>query len=539
VATAPSIGRGDRDSAATTTNELYRRFGGPIFGYCLSQLRSREEAEDAVQQTFLNALRGLQRGTETRAEQAWLFKIAHNVCNARRMSSGRRLRLETPNDFEVLQEIIPSPTRGDALELIGIEDALEAMPENQRRAILMREWQGLSYREIASELRLSQSSVEMLIFRARRTLAAALEKPEFPKTQLARLRNTVGVGPLIAAIKSFLAGGVAVKTVAVTVAVGTVGVTATELEHHRLMAKHPRAVAAAMTRVRLPAHARLGSTAGSLLTAGAVARARDGGAGLEVFAARRVGGGVQAVAGVFTSVARIAPEAAAQPTVLVEASAPPVAVHDRQGGNADSAAQPAAVQQPSPQPASPQQAAPQQAAPQPSSAPQPSVQQPVSQPAADRSKPAPANGGGNDDGGGDHTKTAPAPGGGSDAKQQEHAKTTSSDEHGGDKHDGGHQGILSAQTSAPVVPTQPLTAQPQAAPPQPALPQPAPPQPAVTQPAVPQVTPPVVSAPTQQQNPPAERETHGNGNNRGGQGDHGSKGKGGEGKGRDEGDDQG
>ena len=49
------------------------------------------------------------------------------------------------------------------------------MPENQRRAILLREWQGLSYREIAAELELSQAAVETLIFRARRSLASTLE----------------------------------------------------------------------------------------------------------------------------------------------------------------------------------------------------------------------------------------------------------------------------------------------------------------------------------------------------------------------------
>src|SRR5712691_5242227 len=147
LATVPDIGRGDADVIANATHELYRRYGGPIYAYCLSQLRSREEAEDAVQTTFMNAFRGLQRGTTTHAEQAWLFKIAQNVCLARRSSSGRRLRVESPNDFEVLQEIVPSPARNGALELIGLEDALEAMPENQRRAILLREWQGLSYRE--------------------------------------------------------------------------------------------------------------------------------------------------------------------------------------------------------------------------------------------------------------------------------------------------------------------------------------------------------------------------------------------------------
>ena len=51
------------------------------------------------------------------------------------------------------------------------------MPEQQRRAILLREWQGLSYREVAKELDVSQAAVETLIFRARRSLAAGLEQP--------------------------------------------------------------------------------------------------------------------------------------------------------------------------------------------------------------------------------------------------------------------------------------------------------------------------------------------------------------------------
>lgn len=162
---------------AEATHRLYLRYGRQIHAYCLHHLRSREEAEDAVQTTFLNAFRGLQGGTTPLSEQAWLYKIAHNVCLARLSSSSRRLRLESPNDFELLQELVPAEASGDGLELMGLEDALEKMPEKQRRAILLREWQGLSYREIAAEMSLTQGAVEMLIFRARRTLAQALEQP--------------------------------------------------------------------------------------------------------------------------------------------------------------------------------------------------------------------------------------------------------------------------------------------------------------------------------------------------------------------------
>jgi RNA polymerase sigma factor (sigma-70 family) len=182
-----------------------------------------------VQTTFMNAFRGLKRGIVPDAEQAWLFKIAENVCLSRRRSTWRRGRVESPNDLEVLQEIVPS--RGSRTdELIGLEDALEAMPENQRRAILLREWQGLSYREIADELAISQAAVETLIFRARRTLAQGLEdSPSSKRRVLSRSANGFSAGSLVAALKSALTGGAAVKAVAVAVAAGTATVAATQV----------------------------------------------------------------------------------------------------------------------------------------------------------------------------------------------------------------------------------------------------------------------------------------------------------------------
>src|SRR5207302_903468 len=95
------------------------------------------------------------------------------------------------------------------LELMGLDEALEQMPENQRRAILLREWQGLSYREIASELELSQGAVEMLIFRARRTLASALEEPAAPKRRIGKAKTGFSFGSLIAALKGLVSAGVA------------------------------------------------------------------------------------------------------------------------------------------------------------------------------------------------------------------------------------------------------------------------------------------------------------------------------------------
>ena len=224
MAAVPSRGRAERverpaEPGCDATRSLYERFSAQIMGYCLHQLGSREEAEDAVQTTFMNALRGLRRGIVPEVESAWLFKIAHNVCLSRRRSTWRRGKVEAPNNLEVLQEVVPAQERLSD-ELIRLPEVLEEMPESQRRAILLREWQGLSYREIADELGLSQSAVETLIFRARRALAAGLEVvPEHPSWRK-RARHGIDAGGLLAALKALLTGGTAAK-VAATVAVAT------------------------------------------------------------------------------------------------------------------------------------------------------------------------------------------------------------------------------------------------------------------------------------------------------------------------------
>ena len=204
-------------TATATAEHLFQEHSGWIYGYCLRVLRSPEEAEDALQTTYLNACRSLNEGTRPQAGSAWLLRIAQNVCLTRLRSSGRRGKVERAQDIAVLEETIAAPERSDD-ELMGLVDALEALPERQRRAILLREWQGLSYREVARELDVTQASVETLIFRARRSLAAALEQERTKPAR--RSLSALDFGSLVAAIKGFLAGSAGVKAVA-TLAVAT------------------------------------------------------------------------------------------------------------------------------------------------------------------------------------------------------------------------------------------------------------------------------------------------------------------------------
>src|SRR5919204_2003482 len=216
----------------TRATDLYERYASRIFGYCLHRLGSREEAEDAVQTTFLNAFRGLSRGVVPESESAWLFKIAENVCLSRHRASFRRRRVEAPADLRAVEETVAAPARPRE-ELIPLEDALADMPDAQRRALLLREWQGFSYREIATELEVSQSAVETLIFRARRSLARRLEAP---RERLRRVGQAIDVGAALSALKGALSTGAVVK--AAVAGVALTGLVAGIATDHPQLRRH-------------------------------------------------------------------------------------------------------------------------------------------------------------------------------------------------------------------------------------------------------------------------------------------------------------
>lgn len=165
----------DVGSPEAYSEVLYERHHRAIFAFCLNRLRRREDADDAVQLTFMYALLSLRRGVVPELELPWLFTIARNVCSTRRRNGKRRGEFESLQDLDAIQEKLAVPERRDVAGADDFSAALRGIPENQRKAILLREWQGLSYDEISTELGLSRGATEALLFRARQNVARRLE----------------------------------------------------------------------------------------------------------------------------------------------------------------------------------------------------------------------------------------------------------------------------------------------------------------------------------------------------------------------------
>ena len=239
LASPARLGRSLPLSAQARTGELYARHAHSVGGLCRGLLRDRGEAEDAVQQVFLSAHRALLNGSAPREAAAWLATIARNECLSRIRA---RMREPLPTAELEAESSLPDPL-AEAIrraDLAALWRAIEQLPRRQRHALLLREFGGLSYEELADALGVSRPTVESLLFRARHALRDRWK---------AAYAAVSGASWLDAAAR-FLAGGsgtaapVAAKAVAVGVgaAVVTSGavVAPTVVHHHR----HSQAAAA-------------------------------------------------------------------------------------------------------------------------------------------------------------------------------------------------------------------------------------------------------------------------------------------------------
>jgi len=166
---------------------LYRKYLAQVYAYALYELGDHHAAEDATERVFLRALAALPRfrelarpedGPEASTFRVWLFRIARNVvANERRsrrrspaasleQAVGAGLAIADPLDIEA-----EAVTRDEAATALR---ALRALPDDRRRALLLRFVDEMSTAEIAGVLDRSEGAVRVLIHRALRSVGRQL-----------------------------------------------------------------------------------------------------------------------------------------------------------------------------------------------------------------------------------------------------------------------------------------------------------------------------------------------------------------------------
>ncbi|MBV9604910.1 MAG: sigma-70 family RNA polymerase sigma factor [Solirubrobacterales bacterium] len=233
---------------------IVHRYRPALIRHC-ARLVGPEDADEAVQDTLLKAHRALARGTPIYSLGAWLHAIAHN--SALSMLRRRHPATEYREEFEGGSASREISDQAERERLDALVSALLALPTRQRRALVMRELEGRSYAEIASNLEASNGAVRQLLNRARISIRERLATL-IPLESFFRWASVGGgtapAGATLAGSAAFAAkiSSAIVLSAAPVVAVAPLPVTAaTGASSHaaRTTIAHARTV-----RVRVPAH---------------------------------------------------------------------------------------------------------------------------------------------------------------------------------------------------------------------------------------------------------------------------------------------
>ena len=160
--------------------ELVTRWELKINGFICRYVGNREEAKDLTQETFAKAFRNLGRLSDPKRFKPWLYKIALNECRMR----FRRQRGFTPTPLEAYMEspqedldmVTPEAVLSQKETVAVLRAALERLPEDQKAVILMKEYQGLKFHEIADTLDVPLSTVKSRMYQGLKTLRKLMER---------------------------------------------------------------------------------------------------------------------------------------------------------------------------------------------------------------------------------------------------------------------------------------------------------------------------------------------------------------------------
>jgi RNA polymerase sigma-70 factor (ECF subfamily) len=144
-------------------DDLYRSHVAEVYRYAYAMLGNRSDAEDVTQTTFVNALGALERGERPRKPSNWLITITHNIVRQRFRQQQAR-----PAEVELDDDVASEEPQHDGPSVEDLVRALQGIPPTQRAALVMRELEGRTYKEIEALLELTPAALETLLFRARR-----------------------------------------------------------------------------------------------------------------------------------------------------------------------------------------------------------------------------------------------------------------------------------------------------------------------------------------------------------------------------------
>ena len=158
--------------------ELYRRYYPRIAAFVRGYLRDGGRSEDVTQEAFMSALRRLRQTDSDINFKPWIFEIARNAAIDQYRRNGRtdEVSIDIEGGFapsevsRVVRPRGPDSSMLDKQRLDHLRGALDELSDTHHRIIVMRELEGLSYREIGEKMELTPAAVESTLFRARRKL---------------------------------------------------------------------------------------------------------------------------------------------------------------------------------------------------------------------------------------------------------------------------------------------------------------------------------------------------------------------------------
>lgn len=170
----------------TAYRGLVEKYQGRVYAMVYGMLRNREDARDTTQEAFVKAYNSLEKFRLESSFYTWLYRIAMNLSidlirkRKRRKTTSFDEAIASRDGDGGISEVHHGDSPSKSLErkqLYGrIMEALDTLPEDQKQAVLLRELEGLSYREISEVMDIPEGTVMSRLFYARKKLQAILSE---------------------------------------------------------------------------------------------------------------------------------------------------------------------------------------------------------------------------------------------------------------------------------------------------------------------------------------------------------------------------